>query len=286
MKLAILGLGLIGGSLGLAARAARPGLEVVGWDRDWASAGLALERGAITLAATTPAEAVAAADLVVLATPIGVVRELLGAIPPALPAGAVVTDVASTKARVVEWAAAAGVPFVGGHPMAGSEKTGMAHARVNLFRGATWCVTPDAASPPAGAAAVEELARLVGARPLRLDPAEHDAYVAAISHLPFATSAALVALTTSDPRWPAMAELAATGYRDVTRLASGSTTMYRDISTTNAKAMAPLLRGLAETLNALADDLDDPARLESFFAGAREAREAWLASHERFRLPG
>ncbi len=286
MRLAILGLGLIGGSLGLALRAAQPTLEIVGWDRDWASCGLALERGAITLAAVTPAEAVATADLVVLATPIGVVRELLAAIAPAVRAGAVVTDVASTKAQVIAWAAEAGVPFVGGHPMAGSEKTGMTHARVNLFRGATWCVTPDGASPPGGAETVEEVARLVGARPLRLEPAEHDAYVAAISHLPFATAAALVALTTADPRWPSMAELAATGYRDVTRLASGSPTMYRDISTTNAGAIAPLLRGLAARLTTLADELDDPAKVEAFFKGAREAREAWLASHERFRLPG
>lgn len=286
MRLAILGLGLIGGSLGLALRAAQPTLEIVGWDRDWAACGLALERGAITRAAVTPAEAVAAADLVVLATPIGVVREMLAAIAPAVRAGAVVTDVASTKAQVIAWAHQAGVPFVGGHPMAGSEKTGMAHARVNLFRGATWCVTPDGASPAGGVEAVEAIARLAGARPLRLDPAEHDAYVAAISHLPFATAAALVAETTADPRWPAMAELAATGYRDMTRLASGSPAMYRDISTTNAGAIAPLLRGLAKRLNALADELDDPARVETFFTSAREAREAWLASHERFRLPG
>lgn len=286
MRLAILGLGLIGGSLGLALRAAQPTLEIVGWDRDGAAAGLALERGAITLAVATPAEAVAAADLVVLAAPIGVLRELLGAIAPALPPAAVVTDVASTKAQVVAWAAEAGVPFVGGHPMAGTEKSGMTHARVNLFRGATWCVTPDDASPAGGVEAVEAIARLAGARPLRLAPGDHDAYVAAISHLPFATAAALVALTTADPRWPAMAELAATGYRDVTRLASGSPAMYRDISTTNAGAIAPLLRGLAARLTSLAEELDDPARVEAFFTDAREAREAWLASHERFRLPG
>lgn len=286
MRVALLGLGLIGGSLGLALRVARPDLDVVGWDREPASAALAAERAAVTALAATPAEAVAGADLVVLCAPVGALEGLLAAIAPALAPGAVVTDVASTKGQVVAWAAEAGVPFVGGHPMAGSEKSGMAHARVNLFRGALWLLTPGPGSPPGGLARVEELARLVGARPLVLEPAVHDAYVAAVSHLPFVASAALVDVTTSDPRWPEMAPIAATGYRDATRLASGSPAMYRDICQTNAAAIAPLLRQLAARLERLAGDLEDPAEAEAFFTSTREAREAWLASHERFRLPG
>ena len=285
-RVALLGLGLIGGSLGLALRVARPDLEVVGWDRDPAAAALAAQRGAVTATAATPAEAVAGADLVVLGAPVGALRGLLAEIAPALAPDAVVTDVASTKGEVVRWAAAAGVPFVGGHPMAGSATAGMAHARGNLVRGATWCITPGAAAPPEGAARVEAIARLVGARPLVLDPADHDAFVAAVSHLPFVASAALVDVTTADPRWAEMAPIAATGYRDATRLASGSPAMYRDICQTNAGAIAPLLRQLAARLDALAGELDDPARAEAFFTATREAREAWLAGHERFRLPG
>ena len=274
MRIALLGLGLIGGALGLALRVARPGLAVTGWDREPAAV------------AASPAEAVAGAELVVIGTPVGAIRALLAAVAPALAADAVVTDVASTKGQVVAWAAEARVPFVGGHPMAGSEKSGMAHARVNLFRGATWCVTAGPTTPPGGVAAVEAIARLVGARPLQVTPADHDAYVAAVSHLPFLASAALVELTAGDPRWPEMAAFAATGYRDATRLASGSPAMYRDICQTNAAAIAPLLRRLAERFATLADEIEDPTQAEAFFTTARDAREAWLAGHERFRLPG
>lgn len=282
----MLGLGLIGGSLGLALRASRPDLDVVGWDREPASARLAAERGAIAFVAETPAAAVISADLVVLCAPVGALRALLAEIGPHVSPGALVTDVASTKAQVAEWAQAAGVPFVGGHPMAGSEKVGIANARLNLFRGAVWLVTPAAGAPAGGAEAVEALAKIAGARPMRLDPATHDAYVAGISHLPFAVCAALVDVTTSDPEWAAMSQLAATGYRDATRLASGSTAMYRDICLTNKAAIAPLLRAMAARLDALSDQLDDPAALEAFFTSTRDAREAWLATDGRFRLPG
>lgn len=279
-RVALLGLGLVGTSLGLALRERRPGLDVVGWDRSGESVDLALARGAIGHGARDLASAVEGADLVVLATPAGAFPALFEAIAPRLASGAVVTDVASTKARVSAWAAAAGLTFVGGHPMAGSERSGGAHARADLFKGAVWCVTPTSDADPAAIAAVEELALGVGARPLRLDPATHDAYVAAVSHLPFAASAALVALTTSDPRWAEMAPLAATGYRDATRLASGDPDMYRDICGTNQEAIAPLLRSLAFTLETLADRLDDPQALEAFFTRARDAREAWLSRRE------
>ncbi|MBO9539065.1 prephenate dehydrogenase/arogenate dehydrogenase family protein [bacterium] len=285
MRVALLGLGLIGGSLGLALRAERPEIEVVGWDPDPAALALARERGAIAREAADPAAAVADADRVVLAAPVGAFPALFAAIAPCLRPEAVVTDVASTKAAVTAWASNAGLNFVGGHPMAGSEQVGVAHARADLFRGAAWCVTPPPSADPAAVAAVEALATSVGARPLRLDPSTHDAFVAAVSHLPFATSAALVSLTTADPRWAQMAPLAATGYRDATRLASGSPAMYRDICLTNQEAIAPLLRHLAATLTTLADQLDDPQAVEAFFTRARDARDTWLAARDHLRMP-
>ncbi|MNX93493.1 prephenate dehydrogenase [compost metagenome] len=285
MRVALLGLGLIGGSLGLALRAERPDLEVVGWDPDPAAIALARKRGAIARAAPSPAAAVADADRVVLAAPVGAFPALFAAIAPGLRPEAVVTDVASTKAAVSAWAIAAGLNFVGGHPMAGIEQVGVAHARADLFRGATWCVTPTPGADPAAVTAVEALAAAAGARPLRLDPATHDAFVAAVSHLPFAASAALVSLTTNDPRWAQMAPLAATGYRDATRLASGSPVMYRDICLTNQEAIAPLLRQLAASLTSLADQLDDPPAVEAFFTRARDAREAWLAARNSLQMP-
>ncbi|HEY9897652.1 MAG TPA: prephenate dehydrogenase/arogenate dehydrogenase family protein [Pantanalinema sp.] len=286
MRVALIGLGLIGGSLGLALRAERADIEVVGWDLDPASIALALARGAIAHGALDPQTAAAAADRVVLATPVGAFPAIFAAIAPRLRPGAVVTDVASTKSAVSAWAAATGLNFVGGHPMAGTEQVGMSHARANLFRGATWCVTPAPGSDPAAVLAVEELASAVGAKPMRLDPATHDAFVAAVSHLPFLASAALVALTTSDPRWAEMAPVAATGYRDATRLASGSPEMYRDICTTNQAAIAPLLRSLAATLASLADRLDEPEAMEAFFTRARDARAEWLARRGPFGPPG
>ena len=285
-RVALLGLGLIGGSLGLALRASRSDLEVVGWDRDQASAALAKERGAIAAARPNPAAAVTDADLVVLCAPVGALRDLIATIGPHVRPGALVTDVASTKAQVAGWARAAGVPFVGGHPMAGSEKIGMVNARLNLFRGAVWLVTPEADAPAGGAEAIEALAKLAGARSMRLDPATHAASVAAISHLPFAACCALVDVTKRQPEWAVMQALAASGYRDATRLASGSTAMYRDICLTNGAAIAPLLRAMAARLSDLADQLDDPVALEVFFSETRAAREAWLAANDRFRLPG
>lgn len=288
MKTALVGLGLIGGSLGLALRAGRLVGELVGYDRNQPDLALALERGAIDRAAASAQEAVSGAELVILATPVMAIEELLGAIAAHLSPGALVTDVASTKALVLDWAERSmppGVAFVGGHPMAGSERSGMAAARANLFRGAVYCVTPGASATEAQVACIERLAAGVGALPLRVQAAEHDAAVAAVSHLPFLTSTALVSLTAADPRWALWGEIAATGYRDVTRLASGDPTMYRDICLTNAEQIAPLLRGLAEKLLAIADQLDDRTALERLFTTARAQRDSWLQAHARFQLP-
>lgn len=288
MKLALLGLGLIGGSLGLAVRAGRLAERVVGYDRSAGDLALAVERGAIDEAATDPAAAVRGADLVVLATPVMAVRGLLEAIAPALAPGAVVTDVASTKAAVLGWAAETlppGVCFVGGHPMAGSEKSGMAAARPGLFRGAVYCITPSADAPDAAIDAVERLAAGVGARPLRIDAERHDTAVAAVSHVPFLAATALVRLTARDERWGTWSQVASTGYRDATRLASGDPAMYRDICLTNGGAIAPLLRALAAELDALADGLDDAAALDRVFTDARTRRDAWMAERASFWLP-
>lgn len=279
MKVSILGLGLIGGSLGLALRAALPEVQVRGWDHAPAAGATALRRGVIQTLADDPRAAVADAELVVLATPVLAVRDLLAVIAPQLRPGAIVTDVASTKALVLEWAGAAlpdSVAFVGGHPMAGSERHGVEHARADLFQGAVWCLSPLAGAPAAAVETLEAVVQRLGAQPLRIDAATHDAAVAAVSHLPFMLAAALVQLTSSDPDWPLLRRLASSGYRDMTRLASGDVTMHRDICLTNAAAMALRLRQMARLLETLAERLDDPVALETLFATAQQAREAWL----------
>lgn len=279
MNVSIIGLGLIGGSLGLALRESSIDVVVSGWDRDPAVITAALERGAIDRPALVLPEAVREADLVVVSTPVMVVQALFAQIAADLKRGAIVSDVSSTKAQVVSWARESLPPhvsFIGGHPMAGSEQHGIVNARAELFHGAVYCLTPDDRTAPEALARLESLVTSIGARPLCLSAADHDAYVAAVSHLPFLLSTALAQITTQDPSWPAMSALAASGYRDLTRLASGDPVMHRDICLTNADAIQPWLRHMADFLNTLADRLDDAQALHALFDSAKQGRDAWL----------
>jgi len=278
-SVAIIGLGLIGGSLGLALRQAQPLVRIVGWDQGETVVTAAVERGVITTGASTLAAAVRNADLVVVATPVLAVRGVFEQIAPHLKPGALVTDVASTKAQVVAWATEllpSRVTFVGGHPMAGGEQHGVANAREELFRDAVYCLTPTQQTPPAAIAKLEHMITSISARPLPIDPQTHDEYVAAVSHVPFVLAAALVAYTGAQADWPQMQQLAATGYRDTTRLASGDARMHTDICLSNA-AIKQQLRGMARLLDEVADHINDAAYLQHFFAQAKHERDAWLA---------
>lgn len=256
---------------------------VQGWDRDPAAIAKAIERGAIDHGSAALHEIVRAADVVIVATPVLAVCTVFEAIAPYLKPGAIVSDVASTKVQIVAWAEAT-LPFhavfVGGHPMAGGERHGVEHARANLVQGATYCLTPASEVPQAALDTLQAMIAAIGARPLLLSPELHDRYVAAISHLPFLLSAALVQQTARDERWPEMRRLAATGYRDVTRLASGDATMHRDICLTNADAIRPLLHDMARLLNDLADQLDDATVLHEFFRAAQHHRDEWLRERD------
>jgi len=283
-RVTIVGLGLIGGSLGLALkRAANPAhhlpeLRVSGYDQSAAARQLALASGAIDVAPGNLVDAAREAELVIIAVPVLGIRDVFAALGPVLQPGAVVTDVAGTKALVCAWAAEL-LPcaFVGGHPMAGSERSGMAHARADLFDGATYCLTPTEDTPQTAIAAVTQLIEIVGARPALMDPATHDRVVAAVSHLPFLLSTLLVELTTASPEWDLLRTLAATGFRDVSRLASGDARMHTDICLTNATAIRPWLRDAARMLETLADELDDATALQQRFEHAKAARDDLLA---------
>ncbi len=236
-RIAIIGLGLIGGSLGLALkRAAIADLEIAGTARSRATVQKAKRAGAIDVECDTPAEAAAGASLVVVATPIIAVRAIFAEIAPALADGAVVTDVASTKSEVSRWAKEllpAGVHFVGGHPMAGKETAGIDEAEASLFEGKAWVISPSLAADETSVRTVVGMAQLVGARPVFMDPEEHDSYVAAISHLPLIVSSALFSTAFGSAAWPELAQLASSGFRDTTRLASGSPELAHDIIATN-----------------------------------------------------
>jgi len=285
VKIALLGLGLIGGSI---ARAVRPyGWPVTAWTPSGEGPRQALAAGLLDAAARSIADAVTGADLVVLAAPASACLDLLdelgGPARGALGPGAVVTDVASTKVLLVDRAAAHGLRFVGGHPMAGRETTGFGAADATLFQGRPWVVVASLGDEQA-AGRVEMLAAACGARPLRMGAAEHDAAVAAISHAPLVLAAALVEAMAGGPGerpapgWADAAALAASGWASATRLARGDPAMGAAIAATNAGPLATRLRDVAARLDAWialledrgADGLPDEALLRARLGAARE----------------
>jgi prephenate dehydrogenase len=296
IRISIVGLGLIGTSLGMALRSADVKesplgeIEVVGYDRDGRAVKEARGRLAIDREARTLAEAVRDAQIVVVATPVQAVREVLGQLGGLLPAGAVVTDMASTKAQVGRWAAEllpGGVSYVGGHPMAGKEQSGASAADPDLFKEAIYCLTVGPRAPQEAVDAVEAMVRTVGAKPYYIDPDEHDAYVAGISHLPFLLSVGLVEITGRSPAWKEMAPLAASGFRDVSRLASGDPEMHRDIALTNAAGLSRWLTEMVGFLSHVRDQIEagDAATLGALLQRTKERRDGWIESRPNLR-PG
>jgi len=296
IRITIIGLGLLGASLGMALRSADPKesplgtLEITGWDRDPRVIKEARGRLAIDREARSLAEAVRDAQLVIVATPVQAVRDLFTQLAPLLPAGVIVTDVASTKAEVTHWAATllpAAVAYVGGHPMAGKERSGVAAADPALFRDAIYCLTAGSSTPQQAIEVVEAIVHAVGAKPYYIDPEEHDAYVAAISHLPMLLSVGLVEVTTSSPAWKELAPLAATGFRDVSRLASGDPEMHRDILLTNRHGLSRWLNAMIAFLVDMRDQTEagDSATIEELLQRVKERRDAWIESRPNLR-PG
>ncbi len=289
MRLALLGLGLIGGSVARAAHAA--GWHVSAWTPSGAGPRIARAKGAIDVAAGTLREAVAEADLVVLAAPPLACLDLLGMVadggPDALRRDAVVSDVASTKVLLFERAAALGLRYVGGHPMAGREASGFDAGSADLFRDRPWVVVPPAQDDEDAVARVVELTLACGARPLRMTAGEHDAAVAAVSHLPLVVAAALVEAVAGGPGdppapgWPAAAALAASGWAGATRLARGEPAMGAGIAVTNAGPLAVAVAAIRDRLGewlvlleaGAAGDPPDEAALHERFAAARDRLE-------------
>ena len=273
MQVAFLGFGLIGGSIARALRSrttagGSPDAEAVSliaWTPSGEGPRGALADGVLEAVATSPIEAIEGADLVVLAGPpaacLAMLDDLAGPWREALADDAVVTDVASTKSAIVLRATALGLRFVGGHPMAGRETTGYASAEPDLFADRPWVVIPS--TDAAAVAHVEALARATGARPIRMSAAAHDRAVAGVSHLPLITAAALVEAVAGSAEawrdgWPDARPLAATGWRDMTRLARGDVAMGTGIATTNAGPLAARLRDLIDVLDGWATDLERP----------------------------
>jgi prephenate dehydrogenase len=249
-ELAIFGVGLLGGSVAKAARAGRVARRVVGIGRDAGRLRPALEDGTLDAITTDLAEGVRGADFVLLAAPVLVIEGLLEQVARAAPAGAVVTDVGSTKRNIVRAAEPlfAGRPlaFVGSHPLAGSEQSGYKVARVDLFQGARVVVTPTEATELVALKRTTEFWEALGARVTSLDPETHDRTVAAISHLPHLVACAVVDGACRVE--PAALELAARGFRDTTRIAAGDPDMWTEIFLTNRDALSASVAAFREAL--------------------------------------
>ena len=233
-RLAILGFGLIGGSIARALAASQGSWEVAAWSRSPDGPAAAAADGLAT-AAGTPEDAIAAADLVVLAASPQANLELVDRVGPLLAArGIALTDVSSVQVPIAAAAGrVAGLRFCGGHPMAGIERRGYAASTPDLFAGRPWVVLPGPAATEGDVDGVRALATSCGARPVLLDPATHDRLVAAISHLPMVVSAALAETVVGTDAWEAAAPLSAGGWRDTTRLARGNAELASGIATLN-----------------------------------------------------
>ncbi len=288
-QVTIIGTGLIGGSLGLALKKRRLAGRIIGCDR-----APVLERahdcGAIEAGTTHPADAIHGSDLVVLATPVISILDLLARLGPALPPATLVTDVGSTKAEVVKRAAKAfgrnaRHRFLGGHPMAGKENAGVEFADADLFEGAAWLFTPlpgqNVHAGPCGE--FVHCAEQMGAKIAVVDPADHDRFCAWISHLPQMISTALAAVLVDEfgPDAPVL-DIGGRALREMTRISGSPYSMWRDIAITNRKNLSDALQKLEQRLAHIRENLDS-RELAAEFERAHQLRKPPPRKEKRTR---
>lgn len=295
----IIGMGLIGTSLGLALKkSGNKDLKITGHDKDHGHTRTAAKMGAIDTAEANLPKSVSNAGLVIIATPVIAIKEVMGQIAPYLPEGCLVTDTGSTKQDILGWADATlpkTVEFVGGHPMAGKESSGPESAVSTLFQGAAYVVIPSARASKAATEAITHIAEVVGAKPFYVNAQEHDAFVAAVSHLPLVTASILALSVIKSPAWHEMARLASSGFRDTTRLASGDPTMSRDICMTNAQEIVPWIdRFITEMMEFRRLLIEgNQAAVANHFEWTAQQRDRWVGGAElgpsqgaKMQIPG
>jgi prephenate dehydrogenase len=258
------GVGLIGGSVGLAARAA--GWEVIGVDSPEV-----LEKAVSLAAVDRPStlREVRGADLVVLAAPISKITNLVTQLPPT---DALITDVASTKTAIVREAERHNLRFVGGHPMTGSQLSGVANARADLFKGARYFLTPTEETNPDAYREVAGFVRSLGAVPTAVDPEKHDLLMAALSHLPHLMAAALLRVASDIS--PEALSFAGPSFRDLTRVGASNPSLWSDILAENAPALGEALGAFAGAMAQLGSEISNRESIERRFREAREAYDA------------
>ncbi|MRR32006.1 prephenate dehydrogenase/arogenate dehydrogenase family protein, partial [bacterium] len=286
-KITIVGAGLLGGSLGMALRERQLADRVVAYVRREASIEECERQGAADLATCDLLSAVRDAQMVILCTPIARMRPLLSRALPAIAPGTIITDVGSVKgplARHLEpLASKAAAHYIGSHPMAGSEKTGVFAAKPDLFDNAVCAITPTRKTDPGALNAVVQFWTKLGCKPIELTPGVHDVLVSRASHLPHVLAATLAGLVLEPGSRPELRLLCATGFRDTTRIASGSPEMWRDIVLSNRKAITKALDDFEARLSQfrrLLGDSDGDALL-NFLADAKEKRDTWAGRAQR-----
>lgn len=288
MRVAVLGVGLIGGSVGLAVRQ-RLGASVCGYDSSPNAMQRARQRGAVDQAAESVAEAVRDAQAAFVAVPVGALPELIDKVLGAAPADCVVTDVGSTKRAVV--AAHEDERFVGGHPLAGAENAGVEHARADLFEGCTWYLTPTSCTSGVLYERLHRMLHSLGAQPSAIDAQHHDRILATVSHLPHVLANVLVSqvagtLAAGSERLPATGP----SFRDATRVAGAPSAIWTDIYLSNSDALMAELDATIQRLEAIRAALQggDGRAIEQWNDAAAEDRrrllEAQLAGGPLFEL--
>ena len=283
-KITIIGVGLLGGSIGLAVKRRKLAREVVGFVRRASSVRECKKFRAVDFATTDLSAAVSNADLIILCTPLAQMRSLAECFLPLLKRDAVVTDVGSVKSSAVRELESlvqkSGAHFVGGHPMAGGEKTGVAAARADLFENAVCVLTPTKKTNPAALKKLERFWKSLGARVLKLPPEQHDLLVSRSSHLPHIIAATLANLVLNPANPKNQSALCATGFRDTTRIASGSPEMWRDIALANKKNLAKSLDAFVSELQKFQRVLkkSDAKAVSKYFEVAKSRRDNWCAS--------
>lgn len=290
MNITIIGLGVIGGSLGLAIRQSVPGAVVTGFD-DEERTGSALKREAVHYGATSLAASVHDADIIFLCTPVTTIIRLMPAVAAGCKKSAIITDVGSTKGEIVRAAKKAfraNGTFIGGHPMAGSEGKGIEYADPLLFQNATYVLCAE--KKQAGSlSALTDVLRAIGARILFLSAKEHDTIAAAISHLPQLVAVAMMTMVAGKSRRKSgYLQLAAGGFRDITRIASSPYGMWRDILSTNAVEIRRIIREFAALLLRYEQDLRSGPASRSFskrFTSAKTMRDAIPKNSKGFLHP-
>lgn len=302
-RITIVGTGFIGGSIGLALHQTEADFEIIGHDRQHGIARKAQKIGAVDRANWNLISACEGADLIVIATPVGAIKDALTAVGPYLKPGCLITDTASIKAQVIQWAEdilPKEVNFVGGDPIVSSTGSssssggasghgsdvgiaeGIDAARADLFSGAIYCLMPSAGAAPDAVRLASDFVRLLGAKPYFLDPLEHDGLMAGVDHLPFVLSTALLGIATESASWKEMYKLAGGAFESATRFVSTDPSTYRDACLVNGENIVRWIDTCSRRLGELKETIlaGDTEKLEQIFEGAMIARQRWLRARE------